>query len=175
MLFKRLASILSGGSLLLLLSATLGAAPSASAQGSPVPTTVPTDMSGMNMSGNTTPASPANLAAQPTVTRTGTLSVVHGDPAPGTSNTMAMQAILIDAQGHITYLNVDYTQALRLNNQLVTVTGKVLAANSAENKLPYDQFYVSALALAGNTSQAITPQAITGSYPWVSVLCRFSD
>ncbi|MEP7285347.1 MAG: hypothetical protein ABI947_06235 [Chloroflexota bacterium] len=104
------------------------------------------------------------------ITLTGYLSMIHGDPsAPTLPNHMI--TYLIDAQGTATELALDHKTASAFDGKQVNVQ---VAQGPLVKGTPLQ--VLSITPIGGSQPNTRTgPQMVSGSQPWVSVLCRFSD
>lgn len=122
------------------------------------------------LAGNPTPM----LAQNSQQTLTGWLSIAYGDPQRGSNLPPQVRVSLTDGSGNIlALLNIDPVEAQALVGQRVSVTGplSVQGAASGENVTRLDVQSVQSFA----ASIPLRPQMLSGSQPWVSVLCKFSD
>lgn len=124
---------------------------------------------------------PTVLSAQTTLE--GTLNALYGDPRPGSDAPAVRVLTLAEDSGHITELNV--------SDELLSAAGGFFAWNgrrvrvtlrSREAELPGLNLrpgtrQVAAMTLIGGSGESAGTDAvnITGSHPWVSILCKFSN
>jgi M6 family metalloprotease-like protein len=115
-------------------------------------------------------ATPISVRSQPTsTTLTGLLTILYGDPVPGQPGQPVEIPYLVDSTGTMTALKISTAQA-RLNSRKVIRVSGTLGADGALDvrsiaPAPYE---------AANLTEA--PSAlVTGTLPWVSVLCRYAD
>ena len=108
----------------------------------------------------------------------GWLTVVWGDDKVGGSQTLYT---LTDIQGRITRLSLDDSVVkagggiLGLNHKYVTIQGQPI--NPSLNQAGKPLWQVNTVALTPIPASA-SPQesaSVSGSKPWVSILCKFSD
>jgi hypothetical protein len=105
------------------------------------------------------------------VARSGVLTVVWGDPSPGSVQPSRLLGLLTEADGET--VRIELTPELlsavggleRIDHHWVEVT---LRGNDFDRS---ETQRVEAIHVAGSDSQA----AVSGSQPWVSILCKFSD
>jgi M6 family metalloprotease-like protein len=118
---------------------------------------------------------PARAGAQSPETLTGWLTILWGD-GEDISAEPKQRYLLTSAGGESTPLILDeYLAAasggiLSLNGRQVTVQGDALLKPDGAR-----EFRVTSLSLAEGESKSVTPLAVTGSRPWISILCKFSD
>jgi M6 family metalloprotease-like protein len=109
---------------------------------------------------------------------TGTVSLIWGDGAPGRGGSIGPLVILADGAGNsveliLTPATVEAVGGVvGLNGRSVTVTGSWVAAAAA--RFGMAALAVSELRLA-DADAPVAPAAVTGSNPWVSIMCKFSD
>ncbi|HEX2908056.1 MAG TPA: hypothetical protein VHO69_14395 [Phototrophicaceae bacterium] len=119
-------------------------------------------------------------SAQASVTLTGYLAVLNGDP-PRDSNLPPQQFILLeDGNGQtLAQLVVDYETAISVRDQKVQVTGQTagqtVQAGQSVSSAPLIQ--VTAVKPIAATNAPQTPPLVgaAGTYPWINLLCKFSD
>jgi M6 family metalloprotease-like protein len=112
--------------------------------------------------------------------QSGWFSILWGDSQTGNSRSVYT---LTDSSGQTTVLSLDETLAqsmggvLAINRRFVTVQGIWPAPPSGQN-IPA-ALMVTSISLAtppGSDGLAAVPSAaVTGSKPWVSIMCKFSD
>ena len=119
--------------------------------------------------------------AEPATSLTGWFTIIWGDGQPGSKQTSEIYN-LTDDQGKRTQLLID-EQTLRsvggplaINGQRVTVVGtptSVAASGSTSSAFRAQSIQLAQPSRAPSSIQAST--AVTGSQPWVSIACKFSD
>lgn len=113
------------------------------------------------------------------VTVTGTLTVMFGDPQPDSGQEHQEIVLLTRDDGETVELLVGLEQALPFNRARVEATGRPVVAEGADGPLAAaTTLTVDALRpAAGPASPAdvSTPSAVLGSQPWVTLLCRFGS
>ncbi len=119
--------------------------------------------------------------AAPVTSLTGWFTIIWGDGQPGSKQTSEIYN-LTDDQGKRTQLLID-EQTLRsvggplaINGQRVTVVGtptSVAASGSTSSAFRAQSIQLAQPSRAPLSIQAST--AVTGSQPWVSIACKFSD
>jgi len=124
----------------------------------------------------TAPSSGADNALRGEIS--GVLSLIWGDGSPESPAAVGPVPVLADAHGHLVELSIPEGEIRRLGGLLeldgrhVTVTGNWTAAPATASWGVV--FQVASIAVTGvHGPEAVT--AVTGSQPWVSVLCKFSD
>jgi M6 family metalloprotease-like protein len=120
--------------------------------------------------------------APPSVELVGWLAIVHGDGEPGSGLAPRLEYRLVDELGGSTPLTFVETiteeQIAALSGQRVRVVGEWAAAVAAagEGARPLVAAEITAAGGAGAAAPARGgPEALTGSQPWVSVMCNFPD
>ncbi len=132
--------------------------------------------------------SPREAGAPPSVELVGWLSIVHGDGEPGSGLAPRLEYRLIDELGGATSLafaeTIPEEQIAALRGQRVRVVGEWAAAAAAAGEggaRPLVAAEITAAEGAGPTGAGAAapaegaPEALTGSQPWVSVMCKFND
>ena len=123
--------------------------------------------------------SPA-LAAQEVLV--GELNAIYGDPQPGSAGPAVSILTLTEENGNITevYVSDELKKAaggfFAWNGKLVQVTLRSKDALIPGLKLREGTRQAAAMTLLeGTSSWSNGGNRITGSHPWVSILCKFSD
>ena len=126
--------------------------------------------------------SPGVADAPPSVELVGWLSIVHGDGEPGSGLAPRLEVRLIDDLGGATSLTFVETipehQIAALGGLRVRVVGEWAAASAAagDGARPLVATEITVAEGAGARAPATGgPEALTGSQPWVSVMCNFPD
>ncbi|HXJ83272.1 MAG TPA: hypothetical protein VMS64_31885, partial [Candidatus Methylomirabilis sp.] len=111
----------------------------------------------------------------------GSFHAIFGDAPSGSGAAAVAGYVLIDDQGHTTELIVD-EQALRaiggprvVNHRRVVVTGQTVLAPAT---VAAPLFAVQAVQVDGpqpTAADVALSAAVTGSQPWITILCRFGD
>jgi len=124
----------------------------------------------------------AELAQTPTkaVTMRGILSVAWGDPAPGSPGLPVEKFLLVDDGGVATelLLRPEMVRAVggarRLNGRRIEVT---LESPEVLPGLRFrgPQATILSLRVLSEAPDASVAKALSGSQPWVSILCKFAD
>jgi M6 family metalloprotease-like protein len=115
---------------------------------------------------------PVTHAAQ-TVRLTGTLHIVTGDPAIASQPAQELITV-IDSSGNETRIVANRVAVEQFNSKLVEIVGTTTTTGSANGIVPavrLGSIRVSEM----NRTQSNLPLAVTGSQPWVNIMCRFSD
>lgn len=99
---------------------------------------------------------------------TGWLSVNHGDPPPGFEDLYRVEIVLTDENGQDYQVLLDRNTAQELHAQRVVVSGTILQSAQQTNNDPI--LDVDEIQLADGVAAQLT-----GSQPWIAVLCKFSD
>jgi M6 family metalloprotease-like protein len=114
------------------------------------------------------PAQPGQL--------TGQLVVLWGDGPPGSNVALPPVFVLIDAKGNSTKIQLSESQVAAaggldaLRGKQVTVTGEPTSAGALEAQS------VQVVGQAAEQGEAgVEATAVSGSQPWISILCLFSD
>ena len=116
-------------------------------------------------------------AAPGGTTLTGVLSVVWGDPQPGSGEASQTVYYLLDDAGNRLRVEIDDAALAAaggiraVSGRRVTVSGPTIPAAPGSDEAP--SLRVESITLA--SGQAAGPEPITGSQPYVSILCKFSD
>lgn len=127
-------------------------------------------------------AGPAQADTEPrsdatTVSLSGRLNVLWGDPPQGSGLPPTRAILLFDDSGSATGLLMD-EELLEAHGGLLALNGKQVTVNGERADLPEGQVWVDSIALAEGEGLDI-PDTVaggpTGSQPWVTILCRFSD
>lgn len=124
------------------------------------------------------PLGPPAAQAGVEATLSGTVTLVWGDGAPDRPQSVGPVVLLTDSWGNTVelLLSSETTEAaggvLALNRREVTVRGVWAAA--VTGRFGAAALAVSELRLA-DPERPAEPAAVTGSVPWVSILCKFAD
>jgi len=124
-------------------------------------------------------AGPATASSGLQATLEGTVTLIWGDGPPENPSSVGPIPILTDTAGTSVELRLDGDQAaalggiLKLNGRRLEVTGVWLSAAPTTGAAGVLQ--VSALRPAGGGAAPAALTALTGSQPWVSVMCKFAD
>jgi M6 family metalloprotease-like protein len=105
---------------------------------------------------------------------TGWVDAGFGDPMPGSGHPAQYHVTLSDGHGNVlAELNMGSQDAQSLLGQQVTVTGLL------DGQSNYAGFGIPRLSVRAiqplNGKEMVNAQALTGSQPWVNVLCKFPD
>jgi len=127
--------------------------------------------------------SPGVADAPPSVELVGWLSIVYGDGEPGSGLAPRLEVRLIDELGGATSLTFVETiteeQIAALRGQRVRVVGDWAAAEAAAAEGGARPLVAAEITAAGGAGAAAPdkggPEALTGSQPWISVMCKFGD
>lgn len=108
----------------------------------------------------------------------GVLSLIWGDGSPRTPGTVGPLPLLADSAGNIVELRLSEEQVAPLGGLLV-LNGKRIIVQGSWTAVPSlisagVVFDVSSIDFAPGTGPAAVAP-VSGSQPWVSVLCKFSD
>jgi M6 family metalloprotease-like protein len=112
----------------------------------------------------------------------GILGVMYGDPPPDSGLPHQDFVLLHQDDGDITQLQMDMGTARSLDGQRVEATG--LLSEMVDSPLQAtadDSLYVQSIQPIGQAGIPVPTasiggvQAVTGSHPWVTLLCRFSN
>jgi len=109
--------------------------------------------------------------------RTGWLTLTWGDGAQG-SGTTALELSIVDESGEPTSLEIESDllgKAYGLNRRRVVATGQWIESPGQAKRLQVSSLDLDETsgAPSGPTSASVT--ALSGSQPWVNLLCKFSD
>ena len=113
---------------------------------------------------------------------TGWLSIIWGDSKPGSEETIMYT--LTDNTGQTTLLSISDSIAqsaggiLSLNRKFVSVQGNWATSQSSKQGSPVIldvTSIVPAVIPGDNRSSIDIKPALTGSKPWISIMCKFSD
>lgn len=111
---------------------------------------------------------------QDTVTLTGYFNVVYGDPSPDSLDPGVTLVTLQDANGQvIARLETDYATLLDYNREYVQVSGEYVDLGGLNDALT--QAPVLRVGAVQALDNAIGEELVSGSQPWVNILCKFSD
>ncbi len=108
---------------------------------------------------------------------TGVLSVVWGDPQPGVGGAAQTVYYLLDDTGNQLRVEIDDAALAAaggvraVSGRRVTVSGTALPAAPGSDAAP--RLRAESITLA--PGQPSSPEPITGSQPYVSIMCKFSD
>jgi M6 family metalloprotease-like protein len=109
---------------------------------------------------------------------TGWLSIIWGDGPQG-SDSIGPLYFITDESGTTTRLIVDENASLpaggllALNRQLVTVSGAASQPSAADRGPVFAAAWIEAKDSPERGS--VTPSAVSGSKPFISIMCKFSD
>jgi len=110
--------------------------------------------------------------------RSGWLMVTWGDGAPGSGST-SLVVSLVDEGGETTVLEIELRslgQALGLNRRRVVASGNWAdAPGLAKQVLRVSSLQLDETSGALSAPAEASAAALSGSQPWVNVLCKFSD
>jgi hypothetical protein len=107
---------------------------------------------------------------------TGVVTLVWGDGGPGRPSSVGPTPVLVDGRGGAVELRFapslleSIGGVLRLNRRSVSVTGAWTTASSGRFSAA-----VAVTSLRFLEGGIGAPEAVTGSQPWVSIMCKFSD
>lgn len=120
----------------------------------------------------------AAQSSNPRITLNGVLNVMRGDPPPDSGLPHQDFALLQGDDGRIIELQTDIATAAALRGKQVEISGVSSSIlDPALQGFASESFYVESIrevTLAGASSLA-GAQDVTGSLPWVTLLCRFAD
>jgi thermitase len=130
--------------------------------------------------------SPTNDETTPTLTPTpidentsaleGWLNIRYGDPGAELAAGPISQALLVDDDGAIqAELSLTYADAIKFNGQRVRVTGVLQSQDISTVVVDVQTIQRAPDGEAPSASNDMAEATLTGSYPWVVLLCRFSD
>lgn len=115
------------------------------------------------------------------ITLTGWIQVTHGDGQPGSGQTPQTVYHLLADDGQTYPLEIDARLlqeaggALALRNKRVQVALQALpGVLAADQTMPYQVEVLTPLPSEAGAAD-VTSLAVTGSQPWVSILCKFND
>ena len=122
----------------------------------------------------------ASAQSDATVSLTGIFSIIWGDSQSGASN---IRYMLTDDKMQTTMLSLNESLArslggvINLNKKYITVQGVFASPESTKNVL--ETLEVTHFSISPRYSKAVQPDNISplvsGSKPWVSIMCKFSD
>jgi M6 family metalloprotease-like protein len=115
------------------------------------------------------------------VTRTGWLTLTWGDGQPGTGLASNLLELVAD-DGQVTPLLLEEALArplgglVALNRRRLSLTGQWASAQGlAAQALQVETVQLEPGPAALGLPAAAGPSALTGSQPWINILCKFSD
>jgi hypothetical protein len=110
---------------------------------------------------------------QEEISLSGRLTVLYGDPPPDSSEEPQAYTLLEDAQGNIiAQVIATYGQVMDYYLDQVEVRG-TLASDAFSQALHAPQVIVA--SSISRIEEGITSQLVSGSQPWVNLLCKFPD
>lgn len=116
---------------------------------------------------------------QQTVSFEGWLSVNYGDPAPGSAQPGVVRVMLHPVSGESIQLDVPVNMVQTFHGRFVHVTGMPLdqeAAGLRQQVAPEATLVLQVDDIQVVESAEIEqPAAVSGSQPWVNILCKFAD
>lgn len=118
-------------------------------------------------------SSPIQIQPSGTVTLTGRLTVIHGDPQPDTNISYQIVALLTESDGTVYKLAMDPNTALSLDRQLVQVVGREAEISIQQEDTITAVIEVTSIEPLGEIESSA--EAISGSKPWINILCQFAD
>ena len=110
-----------------------------------------------------------------TVTLKGRISIVNGDPPAGSDIPPQRLVLLTTDAGEVVELSLKPGQPEPVTGQRVEVVGKILVTASPQQQGGPPRTIVGVDALQILDESLILSPTVSGSVPWVNVLCRFSD
>ncbi|MBA8888604.1 hypothetical protein FHW12_002837 [Dokdonella fugitiva] len=113
----------------------------------------------------------APLAAQDLLQ--GTLELRWGDPAPGSTPPSRFEAELVERDGARHPL--DTASALRAAGDLYALAGREVALDAQPAPWPGGRVLAGAIVAADASVEAAAAPRVSGSQPWVTLACKFSD
>ncbi|MEP6985769.1 MAG: S8 family serine peptidase, partial [Chloroflexota bacterium] len=127
--------------------------------------------------GGVTPtATPVVANTGDTINLNGWLMMTFGDPVTGSSDAPQTLIYLVNKHGDfMVNLSLDFETAHKFYGQQVVLTGVVAGPSAQASPVTLN---VTAIQLALNTQSSdpsVAPLALTGSQPWVNIMCKFQD
>ena len=116
-------------------------------------------------------AGAAPLAAQDLLQ--GTLELRWGDPARGSASASRFEADLVQRDG--TRQPLDTTSALNAAGDLYALAGRDIALEAQPGPWPGGRVLADAIVAADASIDAAAAPRVSGSQPWVTLACKFSD
>ncbi len=118
----------------------------------------------------------AQPSLQDTITLTGYLNLIYGDPPPQSNLPPQTVTLLSDSSGTpLAELIVDESTARSFSGQLVEVTGQAQVSGQGAEGTSVETFEVTTIQkVEGDVSaQDDVTAASSGSQPFVNILCQF--
>ncbi|HEY6940746.1 hypothetical protein, partial [Dokdonella sp.] len=103
----------------------------------------------------------------------GTLELRWGDPDPGAASASRFEADLVGSDG--TRHALDTASALRAAGNLYALAGREIALSTQPGPWPGGRVRAEAIVAADASIDAATVPRVSGSQPWVTLACKFSD
>lgn len=116
--------------------------------------------------------------AQTARTLTGWLAMTYGDPQPGSGIASQLRITLMDDAGNtVARLAISDSIARPYYGQRVSISGYTLDTGNANAQAGADTAapLISVLTITPQQAMADSSVSLTGSQPWVNILCKFSD
>lgn len=114
-----------------------------------------------------------------TITLSGYLVILSGDPPHDSALAPQQVIVLQDTSGeNLAKLSVEASSASQTRGQPVRVTGKVAGVTLSPLMMtsqPLPLIEVTNIELTAASPGTAAQTAVTGSKPWVNILCKFSD
>lgn len=127
----------------------------------------------------TSSISSAQAQQESSVTLIGQLVILSGDPPPGSQLPPQQIVVLQDMSGQtIARLTADPYTVSRLRGQRVLITGRQSDTADLQSGGATDLPLIHVTAIeptGGAQSKPSSEVTISGSHPWINILCRFSD
>jgi M6 family metalloprotease-like protein len=127
-------------------------------------------------------AAPSDYAVGQQITTEGYIMAVTGDPLPGSGESVQVITYLNDDSGNTSRLLLDADTAYDLNAERVQVTGQVVgqtggdSLNGGADSTPVVAVTrIEPVESPANGALIFPPQAFTGDFPWLNLLCSFPD
>ncbi len=118
------------------------------------------------------------VLAQEKTSLYGILTLIWGDGPPGSDTAAALKVMLTDDQGQSIQLSLSETVTasfgglLALDGKQISVTGQWRTTDEEGEPLIFE---VESLQLGPQTASMEATTIVSGSQPWISILCKFAD
>ena len=103
----------------------------------------------------------------------GTLELRWGDSSPGAEPQSQFEVAVVEADG--TRHPLDTASALRAAGNLFAMAGRRVALSVQPGPWPDGKLVADAIVVADASAKAAATPLVSGSQPWVTLACKFSD